>query len=183
MNCFTSTAGRRIRWRRARIFLETAKLTPEVPSASTPLTVPDKKSGRKITATSLGNGQYQITADGPEEGKAARIEGVVGGLVRLAEVEVAGRYADLIAFAYQSPHDPMIGLLLPRALNVRAILREEESAGTRGLLVGQASSDDQKQWAGSILYHRSAPPRFAGQHHPVSRVSTTPSLGMPPLLV
>jgi hypothetical protein len=29
----------------------------------------------------------------------------------------------------------LVALLLPRALNVRAILREEEDAGSRGMLV------------------------------------------------
>ena len=42
---------------------------------------------------SLGGGRYQITADGPEDGKAARIEGVVGGLVKLAEVELPSKEA------------------------------------------------------------------------------------------
>ena len=118
-----------------RTFLETAKLPPGIPSVPKPLTVLDKKSGRNITAASQGNGRYQITADGPEDGKAARIDGVVGGLVKLAEVEIVEGTPGLIVFPCHSSHDALIGLLLPRALNVRAILREEESAGGRGLLV------------------------------------------------
>jgi hypothetical protein len=118
-----------------RTFLETAKLPPLVPSAPKPLTVPDKKSGRNFTAENLGNGRYQITADGPEEGKFARIDAVVGGLVKLAEVEPVAGTLGLIVFPCHSAHDALIGLLLPRTLNVRAILREEESAEGRGLLV------------------------------------------------
>jgi len=118
-----------------RAFLETAKLAPQGDPAPRPLTVLDKKSGRSIIATSLGGGRYQVTADGPEDGKAARIEGIVGGLVKLAEVELVEGSPGQLAFACGKPHDALIGLLLPRALNVRAILREEEAAGGRGLLV------------------------------------------------
>jgi hypothetical protein len=118
-----------------RTFLETVKLAPGAANAPRPLTVLDKKSGRNITATSLGGGRYQITADGPEDGKAARIDGIVGGLVKLAEVEIVEGSPGQFAFPCGKSHDALVGLLLPRALNVRAILREEESAGGRGLLV------------------------------------------------
>jgi hypothetical protein len=118
-----------------RTFLETAKLPSGAANAPKPLTVLDKKSGRNITATSLGGGRYQITADGAEEGKAARIDGVVGGLVKLAEVDLIEGSPGQLAFPCGKSHDALVGLLLPRALNVRAILREEESAGGRGLLV------------------------------------------------
>lgn len=118
-----------------RTFLESVKLPPDAAAAPKPLTVLDKKSGRNITATNLGGGRYQITADGPEDGKAARIDGVVGGLVKLAEVALVEGSPGQVAFSCGKSHDALIGLLLPRALNVRAILREEESAGGRGLLV------------------------------------------------
>jgi hypothetical protein len=118
-----------------RAFLETAKLAIQGDPSPRPLTVLDKKSGRNITATSLGGGRYQVSADGPEDGKAARIDGIVGGLVKLAEVELVEGCPGQLGFACGKPHDALIGLLLPRALNVRAILREEEAAGGRGLLV------------------------------------------------
>jgi len=118
-----------------RTFLETAKLPPGSANAPKPLTVLDKKSGRNITATNLGEGRYQITADGPEDGKAVRIDAIIGGMVKLAEVGLVAGSAGGFAFPCGKTHDPLVGLLLPRALNVRAILREEESAGGRGLLV------------------------------------------------
>ena len=118
-----------------RTFLESAKLPPGTAGSPKALTVLDKKSARNITATSLGDGRYQITADGPEDGKAARIDAVVGGLVKLAELELIAGTPGQVAFPCRTAHDALIGLLLPRALNVRAILREEESAGARGLLV------------------------------------------------
>lgn len=118
-----------------RTFLETAKLAPGVPAAPKPLTVLDKKSGRNITVASLGSGAYQVTSDGPEEGKSARIDAVTGGLVKLAELVPVEGCAGQVKFPCGKSHDALIGLLLPRALNVRAVLREEESAGGRGLLV------------------------------------------------
>jgi hypothetical protein len=118
-----------------RTFLEAAKLPPAVPAVPKPLTVPDKKSGRSITAVPLGEGRYQIAADGPEDGKGARIDNIVAGLVKLVELEVVEGNSCQVAFPCKQSHDALIGLLLPRALNVRAILREEESTGGRGLLV------------------------------------------------
>jgi hypothetical protein len=118
-----------------RTFLEAAKLPTGIPAVPKPLTVTDKKSGRSITAVSLGNGRYQISADGPNEGKGARIDNIVSGLVKLLEVEAAEGNPGQVAFPCGQSHDALTGLLLPRALNVRAILREEEAAGGRGLLV------------------------------------------------
>jgi hypothetical protein len=117
-----------------RAFLEAAKVAPGAEPPSKPLTVIDKKSQRKIMAVSLGNGRYQITADGAEEGKATRVDSVAAGLVKLGEMKAAGT-SDQISFACGHAHDDLVGLLLPRALNVRAILREEEAAAGRGLLV------------------------------------------------
>jgi hypothetical protein len=118
-----------------RTFLEAAKLSPDSAVAPKPLSVLDKKSGRNISAQSLGGGRYQIVGDGPEDGKAARIDAIVGGLVKLAEVVPVEGTSGQVAFPCGKSHDALLGLLLPRALNVRAILREEESAGGRGLLV------------------------------------------------
>jgi hypothetical protein len=118
-----------------RTFLEACKLPPAVTAEPKLLTVFDKKSQRNIMAVSLGAGAYQITADGPEDGQAARIESVTGGLVKLTEaVPVDGNPGQLV-FPCGHSHDALVGLLLPRALNVRAVLREEEAAVGRGLLV------------------------------------------------
>jgi hypothetical protein len=118
-----------------RTFLEACKLSPTAIPEPRPLSVLDKKSGRRITALSLGRGGYQIAADGPEDGKSARVESVLGGLVKLAEVApVAGSPGQLV-FPCEHSHDALVGLLLPRALNVRAVLREEEAAVGRGMLV------------------------------------------------
>jgi len=118
-----------------RLFLDSCKQAPGSVSAARPLQILDKKSGRNIVVTKLTGGIYQIAADGPEEGKAARLDAIIAGLRKLGELDPVPDHADQVAFSCGRSHDALIGLLLPRALNVRAILREEEEAGTRGLLV------------------------------------------------
>jgi hypothetical protein len=118
-----------------RTFLEACKLPPTMIAEPKPLSVLDKKSRRNIIAVSLGAGGYQITGDGPKEGLSVRLESVVGGLVKLAEVAPVAGIPGQVAFPCGHSHDPLIGLLLPRALNVRAVQREEEAAVGRGMLV------------------------------------------------
>jgi hypothetical protein len=118
-----------------RLFLDSAKQTPETVSAARPLHILDKKTGRNITVSRLGGGVYQVVADGPEEGKSGRIDAIVNGLRKLGELNAVADHPDQVAFPCGQLHDALVGLLLPRALNVRAILREEEEASTRGLLV------------------------------------------------
>jgi hypothetical protein len=117
-----------------RIFLEACKLPSGETLMVRPLTILDKKSNRTITAASLGNGIYGLKADGDEEGKAGRISAVAGGLVKLGEMTPSSESAERIAFSCGQPHDSIIGLLLIRALNVRAVLREQEIVASRGIL-------------------------------------------------
>jgi hypothetical protein len=95
------------------------------------LTIFDKKSEQKITVEPLGNGRYRVEADGP------RKDAISGGLKKLGELEEPE--PGVLAFPCGQSHDALVGLLLPRALNVRAILREEESAATRGVLVAPSA--------------------------------------------
>jgi hypothetical protein len=39
-----------------------------------------------------------------------------------------------VAFGCKQTHDSLVGLLLVRALNVRAVLREQEMTASRGVL-------------------------------------------------
>jgi hypothetical protein len=117
-----------------RIFLEACKLPSEETLGSRPLAIFDKKSNRTVTVTSLGKGMYGLVADGEEEGKASRISAVAGGLMKLGEMTPLEQSADQIAFPCGQPHDSMVGVLLIRALNVRAVLREQEMTASRGIL-------------------------------------------------
>lgn len=108
-----------------RIFLEVCKMGSDTDVAPKPLSTPDKKSGGIATAESLGGGEYRVSAGA-----------AIHGLKKLAEMEGE---EDRVRFGCGQAHDAAIGLLLPRALNVRAVLREEEAAASRGLLVAPSA--------------------------------------------
>ena len=111
-----------------RIFLEACKLDPR------PLNTLDKKSGLTITVLSIGNGVYQITADGEGSHKEKRISAIGGGLIKLGQMDDGGQTLDRVAFSCGHIHDAMVGLLLVRAPNVRAVIREQEAVASRGTL-------------------------------------------------
>ena len=62
-----------------------------------------------------------------------------GGLVKLAGLEAVGDAGDRVAFACGHDHDALVGLLLVRALNARAVLRHEEQASSRGILAAPSA--------------------------------------------
>ena len=117
-----------------RVFLEACKLDPGQPIEPRPLQILDKKSNRTITVTSQGNGVYLLAAGGEELDKASRIAAVTNGLMKLGQMPVDVSGGDSVAFACGQPHDSLVGLLLVRALNVRAVLREQEMTASRGIL-------------------------------------------------
>jgi hypothetical protein len=115
-----------------RAFLEACKQnTPAL--SPRPLVVLDKKSGLTIRVRPLGQGHYQVEADGPDH--SDRAESVASGLCKLGELSEVANQVGQISFPCGHAHDALLALLLPRALNVRMTLREEEAAATRGLLV------------------------------------------------
>jgi hypothetical protein len=122
-----------------RLFLEACKLDPALPVAPRPLAVTDTKSGQEIAVEPLGSGGYRVTAAGVGEGEQSRAPAIAAGLAKLAELETAGDDETVIAFPCGHGHDALIGLLLPRALNVRAALREAESVSSRGVLVAPSA--------------------------------------------
>jgi hypothetical protein len=117
-----------------RVFLEACKLDPSQPVEPRPLHILDKKSNRTITVRSQGNGVYLLAADGEELDKASRIEAVANGLLKLGQMQVGVSGGDSVAFGCGQAHDVLVGLLLVRALNVRAVLREQEMTASRGVL-------------------------------------------------
>jgi hypothetical protein len=115
-----------------RIFLEACKLDANSEIEPRPLTILDKKSGLNITVSGLEDGVYRVTADGDGRGSARRISAIAGGLMKLGEMEE--RAMDQVAFPCGHSHDAMVGLLLVRAPNVRAIVREQQMTASRGVL-------------------------------------------------
>jgi hypothetical protein len=122
-----------------RVFLESCKLSTSADLVQRPLTAPDKKLNCAITVTSLSSGLYEVSADGLQGSFTSRIESITNGLKKIAQIEFVAGEPHQVKFSCGWPHDALIGLLLPIALNVRAALREEEMAASRGLLVAPSA--------------------------------------------
>jgi hypothetical protein len=122
-----------------RVFLESCKLSTSNGLVQRPLTALDKKLNCTITVTSLSPGLYQVSAEGLQGNSTSRIESVTNGLKKLAQIEFVAGEPHQVKFACRWPHGALIGLLLPSALNVRAALREEEMAASRGMLVAPSA--------------------------------------------
>lgn len=122
-----------------RVFLEACKLAPGQPLAPRPLHILDKKSGRTVKVAGLGSGSYRLTADGEELDQGSRIAAVANGLIKLGEMRQGASGGDSVVFPCGRAHDALVGLLLVRALNVRAALREEEMSAARGVLAAPSA--------------------------------------------
>ena len=117
-----------------RVFLEACKLDPGEAVERRPLNIMDKKSGLNIPVLGLGDGTYQVTADGEGKGKERRISAIAGGLIKLGQMLEVDQSLDKVGFPCEYSHDALVGLLLVRAPNVRAIVREQDMAASRGVL-------------------------------------------------
>ncbi len=115
-----------------RVFLEACKFRSDEPVEPRPLNVLDKKSGLNITVTSSGAGVYIVGAEGEAKSKERRVSAIAGGLIKLGQM--VDERVDRVSFACGQSHDALVGLLLVRAPNVRAIMREQEMASSRGVL-------------------------------------------------
>ena len=121
-----------------RLFLEACKLATGSDIEARPMRIYDKKNDLTINAASLGGGLYRLEADVGGDKVARRVDGVTRGLVKLAEMgacETAGE----ARFPCGHAHDELVGLLLGRALNVRAAMRDAEAAATRGVLAAPSA--------------------------------------------
>ena len=123
-----------------RLFLEACKKAPGSEVAALPMSIYDKKNDLTIDAASTGAGGYRLaTGGGSADDKVARrVDGVTRGLVKLAEME-PGEALGEARFPCGQAHDALVGLLLGRALNVRAAMREAEAAAARGVLAAPSA--------------------------------------------
>ena len=124
-----------------RLFLEVCKLAEGAPLSARPGQAFDKKSNGNIIVTSLGDGYYQVSGDGDEKRRQRRVEATVGGLLKLGEMLPVEGEPDKIGFSCGHSHDALVFLLLPRALNVRAAMREQEQQASRGTLVAPSQQN------------------------------------------
>ena len=123
-----------------RLFLEACKKASGAEVAALPMSIYDKKNDFTIDATATGGGGYRLAAAGGDAGGkvAQRVDGVTRGLIKLAELE-AGSEPGEARFPCGAGHDELVGLLLGRALNVRAAMREAEAAAARGVLAAPSA--------------------------------------------
>ena len=122
-----------------RLFLEACKAPPAQEIVPRPLSVFDRKSSANVSAASLGAGNYQIDTDGAGQKAQDRRQAIAAGLVKLAELEWIDEKSCRVAFSCGRAHDELIGLLLPRALNVRSFLRQQEMAAAKGRLLAPSA--------------------------------------------
>ena len=120
-----------------RLFIEACKLEHSEKVEERPLQIFDKKAACNINVASLGDGVYRVAAE--NEGQDRRVAAVAGGLIKLGQME--DQATDQVAFSCGLAHDALLGLLLVRAPNVRAILREQEQNSARGVLAAPSQQE------------------------------------------
>jgi hypothetical protein len=123
-----------------RLFLEACKQDPSKPPAPRPLEVADTRSDQTIRVEPLGGGAYRVRSAGGGGDTPDRAPAVAAGLAKLAELDTSDD-GSVVAFPCRHEHDTLLGLLLVRALNVRAALREEEATASRGVLVAPSAQE------------------------------------------
>jgi hypothetical protein len=122
-----------------RLFLDCFRLDPEQPLAPRPLAAADTRSNQMITLVPLGRGAYRVDAEGASEGEVSRAPAIARALVRLAELEAIDETT--VAFPCHWDHHELAGLMLVRAQNLRAALREEELSASRGVLTAPSAQE------------------------------------------
>jgi hypothetical protein len=120
-----------------RLFLDCFRVDPSATPQPRPLETPDTRSEQLIRVEALGEGRYRVHARNVPEGETSRAPAIARALVRLAQLaEVDETTVD---FSCGCRHDALVGLLLVRAQNLRAALREEELTASRGVLTAPAA--------------------------------------------
>ncbi len=112
-----------------RVFLEACKLVTGGTLEPRPLTIFDKKADRDVTVVATGDGRYQVTAEGDDDDNSRRVSAISGGLVKLGEMTLESEADNIVAFDCACDHHALAGLLLVRAPNVRAAMREQDQSG------------------------------------------------------
>ena len=117
-----------------RAFRDICRLQPQETLRPRSLTVFDKKADGELVVESIGRGVYRIRSSVDTDAGVKRAQAVARGYVKLCEMQPADESTDSIQFACHTNHDELMGMLIVRAQNVRAALKDEESAAGRGVL-------------------------------------------------
>ena len=124
-----------------RLFLEACKHDPAVPLETRSLEAPDSRSGQTILVEPLGDGAYEVHARGVTEEAPSRAPAIARAMAKLAELSFEEGDRSVVKFPCGQSHDALIGLLLVRAQNLRAVLREEEMQASRGVLAAPSAQE------------------------------------------
>jgi hypothetical protein len=122
-----------------RIFLEACKLDPTTEVDARPLDVHDGRTDQAVHVEGLGAGIYQVSAVAADPSATSRAPAIAAGLAKLGGMAIDDVDPTTVRFVCGAPHDEVVGVLLPRAINVRAALREIEAAATKGILVAPSA--------------------------------------------
>ena len=153
-----------------RIFLESAKFATGASLEARPLEIFDKRKKKTIYVTSLGEGEYLTRTAGEVGLQDRRAAVAVLGLVKLGDMEAVPDTSDRVRFRCDTSHDAAVGMLLTRALEVRAALREIENRAARGVLAAAGVGvdvlleyhfdEETGQFGGDpdIVWHQDPPP-------------------------
>jgi hypothetical protein len=104
-----------------------------------PLAAPDTRSDQYITVVPLGSGVYRVDAEGGSGEEPSRAPAIARALVRLVELDEVDDTT--VAFRCGHDHHELMGLMLVRAQNLRAALREEELTSSRGVLAAPGAQE------------------------------------------
>jgi len=125
-----------------RGFLDTCKLESDTAIDAKALSVFDKKSDCRLSAVYLGDGVYRIDAERPTEAAQKRSRALADGFTKVCEMDAVEGHENQVGFPCRSSHDPLIGLLMFRAQNVRSAMREQLLAASRGVLASPSQQKD-----------------------------------------
>ena len=122
-----------------RLFLESCKLAnTDVLEERSSKSI-DKKTGSTIAVVSGEDGIFEVASDDKGEEIERRLSMIAQGFIKLAELEQLENSATQVRFPCGVTHDSMMKLLLIRAMNARAAMREQELKSKQGVLMAPSA--------------------------------------------
>ena len=116
-----------------RCFLDLCKNPSDAELSVKPLQAFDKKAKCDLVVNKLGDGRYQMSAAEETDTGAKRAKALSVGYEKVCQMQLDEENC-MVAFPCNCDHDAMMGMMLFRAQNVRAAMREEADAASRGVL-------------------------------------------------